>query len=57
MATAYVPTTSTTANADNSGAPHPPCVWRTVLTYPDGQGRVTAVDHVHVEIDRGCSPR
>lgn len=26
-----------------------------VLTFPDGDGRVTAVDHVSVQVDRGCS--
>ena len=56
MATAYVPTTSTTPRADGSGDREPALRMEdVVLTYPDGEGRVTAVDHVNIEIDRGHS--
>ena len=55
MTTSHAPTSSTTTS-DNSDGPAPTLRMEdVVLTYPDGQGRVTAVDHVHVEIDRGCS--
>ena len=56
MTTSHAPTGSTTTTSDNSDGPAPTLRMEdVVLTYPDGQGRVTAVDHVHVEIDRGRS--
>ena len=56
MTTSHAPTSSTTTTSDNSDGPAPTLRMEdVVLTYPDGQGRVTAVDHVHVEIDRGRS--
>ena len=56
MTTSHAPTSSTTSTSDSSDGPAPTLRMEdVVLTYPDGQGRVTAVDHVHVEIDRGRS--
>lgn len=53
MTTAYAATAAPTDRAGDTG----PTLRMedVVLTYPDGQGRVTAVDHVSLEIDRGRS--
>lgn len=53
MTTAYAATAAPADRAGDTGSTLR--MEDVVLTYPDGQGRVTAVDHVSLEIDRGRS--
>ena len=49
-------TYATTPRTDSAGSTAPALrLEDVVLTYPDGEGRVTAVDHVSMDIERGRS--